>query len=925
MTMLALPTGTDPDYARGPFFAVCMKRSVLCFLVVLAAPSLMGAGPLIDPVRSWTQLITSNGYTGVVVSLDDAQVHHFREHIYATEEPEWRDDGEELWEPTVPEGDCWKPQVVNSRDLLRDAYFGVNARGASLWLNSRDVDMDASGYDGTTNRPERDGGTGIIRMVQVLADLELEATTRVFAPWETEWGSWVMALELRNTSASATGPVNLYGLVNANLGDGRPGAREEIGAAFETIRIDGNAIIEQGYAGTIAIRPLPESTNTTHTPATFYDQVALFGGGDLPLPAESPSLADEQASSYQWAIADIAPGESAWVGLVIGHDPNPDFDEGRLAAIDDWVSGRSIEQIWTAEREGWSMFQDRLLIPEGMSDDETDLYHHSATVLRMAQVRESSYWVRPTVTDGVPRRTGVDSANEPVVGEGVIREHLGRGAVLASLPPGEWAYAWARDGAYAIVGLTDGGLHEEARLALEFYLTAHANRYVDFEELNDVPLDDYSLSLTRYHGFGIEESDTTCNGDLNFEWDGFGLYLWALRHYVEVTGDTSLLDDHWPEIRDQIGVVSQNLIDDTGLLWPDSSIWEVHWFGDEKRFAYTDIAVSRGLCDLAWMAREIGEDGDSFEDTGRQLRRAIYDRLRNSDGAIAANLEELGAGTGYWDAAVVEAVGMGLFDPAGPTAIATMNAIRDNLTVPSGCGIFRNDDEFDAHDLSPYGGPYDTLEWIFLDYRTSIAARHSGDDAYADGLQDWVRDQTLLNFLLIAENYDGSSGEYRNNAPMIGFGSGSYITAMQQRAGDWDVDPACGFYFEDDPVYGPDPGGEDVGVPDEDPGDVGPDVEPDPDVTEDVTEDPDTEPDVVPDTDEDVEPDTEVDTAPDTEADSSDDTSTADTSNSDTSEVERELDGDLRVSDGGCAQTRSVPALPWLGLLATLAIVRRRR
>ena len=30
----------------------------------------------------------------------------------------------------------------------------------------------------------------------------------------------------------------------------------------------------------------------------------------------------------------------------------------------------------------------------------------------------------------------------------------------------------------------------------------------------------------------------------------------------------------------------------------------------------------------------------------------------------------------------------------------TAQAIEDNLTVPSGCGIFRNDDEFDAHDRS---------------------------------------------------------------------------------------------------------------------------------------------------------------------------------------------------------------------------------
>ena len=894
-----------------------MPRKLQRAAVVTLSFCLMGSGPLIDPLRSWTELVTSNGYTGVVVSLDNAEVHHFREHIFATEEPEWNDEGEELWEPTVAGGDCWKPQAVESRDLLDDAYFGLSARGTSLWLNSRDVDMDASGYDGFADGA--DGGTGIIRMVQPLDDLSLTATTRVYAPWETEWGNWVMVLEVRNDGDEASGPIDLYGLVNANLGDGRPGPRAEIGSAFETIRIEDGAIIEQGYAGVVAVRPVPAATTLTHSPAPFFDQVAGAGGGDLPTPEESPLLGDAHASGYQWHLDDLGAGESASVALVIGHDPNPDFDTGRLAAIDEWVDARDADTLLTDERAGWAEFQARVIVPDGLTHDELALYHHSATVLRMAQVRESSYWVRPTVIEGEPRRTGVDGENAPVAGEGEVREHLGRGAVLASLPPGEWAYAWVRDGAYAIVGLTDAGLFEEARLALEFYLNAHANRYVDFEELDGVPLGDYSLSLTRYHGFGIEESDTTCNGDLNFEWDGFGLYLWALRHYVEVSGDTSLVEDHWPELRDEIGIVIQGLVDHTGLLWPDSSIWEVHWFGDEKHFAYTDIAAVRGLCDLAWMAREIGEDGDGFEASGRELRRAIYDQLRNADGAIAANTEELAAGTGYWDAAVVEAIAMGLFDPSQETATATMQAIRDNLTVPSGCGIFRNDDEFDAHDLSPYGGPYDTLEWVFLDYRASIAARHSGDDEYANGLQDWVRNQTMLNFLLIGENYDGGSGEYRNNAPMIGFGSGSYITAMRQRAGDWSVDAACGIYFEDDPLYGPDVGPR----PDEDP-DVGPDPEPD--------AGPDPEPDVGPD----VEPDVGTDTPPDTEADADASVDTRPDTAPDTdepdvvpSDVPRDSGAEryrapVRRSNRGCAAGGGDSSAYGLALLA-LAALRRRR
>jgi hypothetical protein len=51
----------------------------------------------------------------------------------------------------------------------------------------------------------------------------------------------------------------------------------------------------------------------------------------------------------------------------------------------------------------------------------------------------------------------------------------------------------------------------------------------------------YQISLVRYHGFGVEETDFNDFGP-NLEFDGFGLFLWALREYEQLTGDTSLAD-----------------------------------------------------------------------------------------------------------------------------------------------------------------------------------------------------------------------------------------------------------------------------------------------------------------------------------------------------------------------------------------------
>jgi hypothetical protein len=41
----------------------------------------------------------------------------------------------------------------------------------------------------------------------------------------------------------------------------------------------------------------------------------------------------------------------------------------------------------------------------------------------------------------------------------------------------------------------------------------------------------YQISVCRYYGDGTEWSDSNTNGP-NIEFDGFGLFLWALDQYV---------------------------------------------------------------------------------------------------------------------------------------------------------------------------------------------------------------------------------------------------------------------------------------------------------------------------------------------------------------------------------------------------------
>ena len=933
-----------------PVGSVRMRKWMVALLSVASVWSAPAAADPIAPSQSWYDLVSSNGQTGVVVDARTGVVHHLREHLYAAEEPRWQADGSELWLATTPGGTCYQPQVVYSRDVLRDAYFGVQARGRSQWLNSAPADLDATGYDSLPGHPDLPGGTPIVRVEQTPDGMEVATRTRVFAPWSLDAKSFVMLLEVENLGTTATGPVRAYALVNPNLGFGRPGPRSEIGAEFETVsaRADGS-LLEQGFAGMVLSQPIVPASRTTHSPAAFYEAVNT-NAGDLPLPGVASSLADGSSGAFQWDIADIPPGESAWVGLLVNYNPDPDAVVATADRGTAWLAGRSAAQVWLDERDLWQTFQDGVSVPAGMSAQDEAVFRQSATILRTAQVRERSTFLRPEVDRGVTRYTGVDDAVTAVAPPGVERNHKGYGAVLASLPPGQWAYPWVRDGAYAIVGMSDAGMFGEARDALGFYLNADADRYRLYSELASVPLRPYALSLTRYYGFGLEESDTTCNGDFNFEWDGFGLYAWALKHYADQSGDIAFVRDHWPQVRDGVGDVIEGLVEPaTGVMWGDSSIWEVHWLDFKaKRFTYTSLTAARGLCDLGDLAEQLGEtaDAERYRLAGRALRQSIYRNMRDPSGALAANIEELQTGGGYWDASVVDAISFGLFSPDGPTSTATLAALRAQLTVPSGRGLFRNDDLTDTHALSPYGSDYDTVEWVFLDLRASIAARRMALPDYANFLQDWVGDQTRSNFMLVGETYDQSSGAYRNNAPMIGFGSGSWISAMWQRYGGRQDAPACGVYFEDDPLYGPDAPSDDTGVDagddvaDTDPADAGADTEvadTDPADAGADTEVADTEPaDTGTDTEvADTEPvDTEV---ADTVADATVDTEVADTG-ADSALTDSARDttpdtiqggadtsrSDPTASSSGCSSTSGAGAL-WQLALVGAAVLRRRK
>ena len=782
---------------RSPRPFPLLASAVLCAAVTsLAAP----ARAEVPVQQTFFQLPSSNGHTAILVDLSTGRMTHFREHLFATEEPQLDAAGNEVWIGN-------QPQTVRSRDVLFDAYFGLRAAGDQRWLPGIPVDYAQSGYAGWA--AGKTGGTGVVKMVQKVGDLT--ATQYFFAPQGLAHPAFVMAMQVKNTGAQKVTGVSAFSIHNFHLGTGRPGVMADIGEDNETVIFDGSNgkadFVERAFAGTVVTRALApvahHGASNAATPAgqNVYNIVNGGGTGDLPDLNGQSATANGWVSAFQENLGDLNPGESAWVGIVAAHHGDPFGAAEAQGWLDAYVGGKNVSALVDAEINAWKAVQTGLKTPAGMDAGSDTLFRQSAVMLKMAQVRSDHTYLREWLTtDGEARKTrfGTTLGGPPATLPGVVA-HTGKGAVLASLPPGEWTVAWVRDGSYAVTAMAAMGLKTEARDALDYYLKAEGGRFQSWTELTPYNMPSYQISLVRYHGFGVEETDFNDYGP-NLEFDGFGLFLWALRNYEVLTGDTTLADDNWPVVSAKVADALVALVDPaTGLLRKDSSIWETHWNGRERSWAYTSITAARGLCDASAIAKRRGDTGAAtkYRDAALGIREAIAKRLTDGNGAIASNAEELASGADYWDAAVLDAIAMGLFDPKGPIAKATLKGLDDHLIAAAGAGWSRNDDRTDhagGTDLSPWGSEYDSAEWVVTDLRGAVATHLAGDADRSDRLVHWVRDQSLANFLAVSETYEENSGHYKFNAPMVGFGSGVFALAWFARDGVL-TDPACESYY----------------------------------------------------------------------------------------------------------------------------------
>lgn len=615
---------------------------------------------------------------------------------------------------------------VLTADVLFDSYGGVAIDGqGGIWLG----ETSAASVEYVT-------GTGLVEVLHVVGPVSVR--TVFFAPWDLQRPAVVLAMEATNTDPIATHTVTLAALSNFHLGAGAPEA-SELGERLE--RVAPGVWLEGGTTTDhrVAYRAWPEVDHESGTPDNPYPAFKSVGVLAFPAAVGEPVEADDAVVGFARGPVTLAPGESLSLAVVAAYGTS-DEEAMLVGAIDDWIAQRPPEQLLSDEVSAWDAWlaMDTLaaqLESAGapLTEDELAVWCQGLAVVRMSQVREPN--------------SGQASPN---------------GQILASLPPGMWNRAWPRDGAYATAMLARVGYLTEAWDALSFVLDADAGYWVD--EVG-AP---YLVSVARYFGDGTEESDLNEFGP-NIEFDDFGLFLWALGEWVDAGGDLALVAPYWSDVRALVADVLVGLIEPaTGLLRPDSSIWEVHWDGQQKHFTYSNAAGVAGLCAAARVAEAFGEAtaAAAYAESAVALRDAMVEQLVDpNSGGIAGNLEELETGSAL-DAAAVEVINWGLVAPDSLVADATLTSF-ETLRIAPDRGFARNDDV----------GWYDQQEWVFIDLRVAAAYAMAGQPAKAAALIEWVVAQTRANHDLIAELYAVEDARYEGAIPMAGYGAGALALA----------------------------------------------------------------------------------------------------------------------------------------------------
>ena len=699
------------------------------------------------PVKtSWSVMPSANGFGAILFDKNEKKIKTYYPHIYKQMNEN---------SPVTP-------------NLVYDFYFGIRVNGQNTWLNEVDV----------TNM-EYIAGTGIIKVIRELSGLEI--TEYYWMSMLSEAPISVAGITVKNKTADVLNDVSIFTLGNFRVGadNNNDGIhiKNEKADYDDTLHgfYERNWVYQYSYYQIFMMSGGGAPTVVSTNASTYNPWQEVKNNNILnEYKSSGETGKDDVALFYQKDFTTINSNEEksyyvAWNAQYT----NNGADATTIAnPIKDLIDSKNFEDVLNDEINYWSNWHSVENLPENLTPREEKLAIQSSAFIKMGQIRE---------------------------------DINGYGQVLASLPPGIWNVSWIRDMSYAVVGMVKANHMSEAVDALEFIFGDKVNtgRYQG-SEWNTIG-HDYQISVCRYFANGDEETDWNSAGP-NIEYDGFGLALWILDEYISANGDdTAFLNQYSDNIFTKTADVLVALIDNNGLIAPDSSIWEYHWTDDgyngKRHFAYTSITAYRGLKAAERLGNLIGMDTTIYHDTAESLKTAIETNLVKNhvlinftDEDVSSLAPENGQNIYNIDASSVEAFNFGVFEPNSQIASSTLSAYEQELgnLLSNSPGFKRTNKRCNpsahASCVGTAGGvmanEYDIKEWIMVDFRILSFLRKRTDEASkekANKLYNWILTQTEHNYYQIAELYNEQTGDYAGSVPMCGFGPGAYLIDLNER------------------------------------------------------------------------------------------------------------------------------------------------
>lgn len=304
------------------------------------------------------------------------------------------------------------------------------------------------------------------------------------------------------------------------------------------------------------------------------------------------------------------------------------------------------------------------------------------------------------------------------------------GAFIASPNFEAYGYSWLRDGSYIAASLSRVGHHASAA-AFHRWVDGVVRLYrskiaaIRSTLAEGRPLHDRDFLFTRYSLDGLEDLTDEAWG--NFQYDGYGSWLWSLKEHLDRGGDVGLIRTIWPSVRD--------VLDYLMLVWrlPSYDCWEEH---PELQHPYSMGCVYGGINAALSLAEEMNLplDRSPLNETAMAIKDYVLDH-GICEGVLIKHIHPDPIQSPFCGSGV-DASLMGLIYPYqvvdrdSQIARATLDEIRTALSSPSG-GIYRY--EKDTY----YGGG----TWVLLTAWLGWVEALSGEADKARKRLKWIAER----------------------------------------------------------------------------------------------------------------------------------------------------------------------------------------